>query len=119
MDPTSNPLISQSKSSDPLQSVQLHPLVILTITDYLTRHVVRKHQDPLIGAILGTQSGRDVTMEHAFSCRVELDGNGDEQNWKLDDAWFLVRLEQCKFDSALCTGRIARRLMPWTRQGSP
>lgn len=95
-----NPLVSSSTSDSSL-SVQLHPLVLLTISDYITRHTVRGQQGPIIGAIIGQQNGREVSMEHAFECKLKTDGRTGEPlmdaegRVTLDEDWFAQRLEQC------------------------
>lgn len=86
-------LVSDSKSSDSRLQVQLHPLVILTISDYITRHILRQQQGPIVGAILGSQHGRDITMEHAFECKLEAGQGGDVV---VDASWFESRLQQCR-----------------------
>ena len=91
---SSNPLLSDSKNTDSRMQVQLHPLVILTISDYITRHILRQQQGPIVGAILGSQHGRDITMEHAFECKLEK-GHGDDV--VLDARWFEARLQQCEW----------------------
>jgi COP9 signalosome complex subunit 6 len=89
--PSSNPLLSTQKSSQ-LQAV-LHPLVLLTISDYITRHTLREQKGPIIGALLGQQNGREITIEHAFECHVkeapEVDGG-----YLVDVDKFGRRLEQ-------------------------
>ncbi|EQB50244.1 COP9 signalosome complex subunit 6 [Colletotrichum gloeosporioides] len=91
--PTENPLMSSQKSSE-LQAV-LHPLVLLTISDYITRHTLRSQEGPIVGALLGQQNGREVTIEHAFECHLkqvpEVDGG-----YLLDADRFGRRLEQMK-----------------------
>jgi COP9 signalosome complex subunit 6 len=85
-----NPLISTQKSSDTSLQVALHPLVLLTISDYITRHTLRQQKGPIVGALLGQQNGREITIEHAFDCLlVEID---DEVI--LNKAWFEERLQQ-------------------------
>jgi COP9 signalosome complex subunit 6 len=87
-----NPLLSTSRASDTSPTIQLHPLVLLTISDCITRHTLRQIKGPVAGAILGQQNGREVTMEVAFEAKlVERDGEV-----VLDDEWFAARLEQCK-----------------------
>ena len=87
---TTNPLIS-TKSSDSSLTVLLHPLVLLTISDHITRHRVRKQEGPIVGALLGQQKGRETTVEHAFQCKpVVKDGDVI-----LDEAWFNDRLQLC------------------------
>lgn len=86
----SNSLLSSSTSDSSL-SVQLHPLVLLTISDYITRHSMRKQQGPIVGAIIGQQNGRTITMEQAFQCKTkEVD-----KKVLVDEEWFAERLEQC------------------------
>ncbi|KAH0354523.1 COP9 signalosome-like protein subunit 6, partial [Aureobasidium melanogenum] len=87
----SNSLLSTSTSDSSL-SVQLHPLVLLTISDYITRHSMRSQQGPIIGAIIGQQNGRTVTMEQAFQCKIKEDGD----KVLVDEEWFAERLEQFK-----------------------
>ncbi|KAL0933224.1 cop9 signalosome subunit 6 [Colletotrichum truncatum] len=88
-----NPLISSQKSSE-LQAI-LHPLVLLTISDYITRHTLRSQEGPIVGALLGQQNGREITIEHAFECHTkqapEVDGG-----YLLDSGRFGARLEQMK-----------------------
>lgn len=84
----SNPLISSKPSDSPL-AVQLHPLVLLTVSDYITRHTLRQQKGPIVGAIFGQQNGRNFTLEHAFECK--LSGDNDTP---LDSEWFLKRVEQ-------------------------
>ncbi|KAJ6444362.1 COP9 signalosome subunit 6 (CsnF) [Purpureocillium lavendulum] len=86
-----NSLLSSQRSSQ-LQAV-LHPLVLLTISDYITRHTLRQQPGPIVGALLGQQNGREITIEHAFECHTisapEVDGG-----FKLDAEKFASRLEQ-------------------------
>ncbi|KEQ71152.1 hypothetical protein M436DRAFT_12125, partial [Aureobasidium namibiae CBS 147.97] len=73
-------------------SVQLHPLVLLTISDYITRHSMRKQEGPIVGAIIGQQNGRTITMEQAFQCKTKEIGD----KVLVDEEWFAERLEQFK-----------------------
>ncbi|KAG4439629.1 hypothetical protein IFR05_004878 [Cadophora sp. M221] len=87
-----NPLISTQKSSDTSLQVALHPLVLLTISDYITRHTLRQQKGPVVGALLGQQNGREITIEHAFDCLLQqVDGEV-----VLSQAWFEDRLQQMK-----------------------
>ncbi|RDW77239.1 hypothetical protein BP6252_05292 [Coleophoma cylindrospora] len=87
-----NPLLSVQKSSDSGLQVALHPLVLLTISDYITRHTLRQQKGPIVGALLGAQKGREITIEHAFECLlVEIEGE-----IVLSQAWFEDRLQQMK-----------------------
>lgn len=72
--------------------MQLHPLVLLTVSDHITRHAARQQQGPIIGALLGQQEGREVTLEHAFECNVIYGPNGEPL---LHTAWFEERVKQC------------------------
>ncbi|KAK8147156.1 hypothetical protein G3M48_002056 [Beauveria asiatica] len=85
-----NPLISSQKSSQ-LHAV-LHPLVLLTISDYITRHTLRQQTVPIIGALLGQQNGREITIEHAFECHLMEAPN--EGGYLLEYTRFTARLEQ-------------------------
>ncbi|KAK4949356.1 hypothetical protein LTR10_011974 [Elasticomyces elasticus] len=85
-----NPLVITGKAPDTPLNVQLHPLALLTISDYITRHTLRSQQGPVVGAIIGEQSGRDFTLEHAFECKLE-EHHGDVL---VDNGWFTERLEQ-------------------------
>lgn len=85
-------LISGDKSSDSGLQARLHPLVILTISDYITRHSLRRQRAPIVGAILGSQHARDITMEQAFECKLEETPEGEVV---IDASWFQARLQQC------------------------
>ncbi|KAB8298665.1 hypothetical protein EYC80_000843 [Monilinia laxa] len=87
-----NPLLSTQKSSDSGLQVALHPLVLLTISDYITRHTLRQQTGPVVGALLGQQNGREITIEHAFECLLE----GADNELKLSSSWFMSRLQQMK-----------------------
>lgn len=89
-----NPLISTARASDTSPLIQLHPLVLLTISDYLTRHTLRQQNGPVAGAILGQQNGHEITMEVAFEAKLTQNEAGQVV---LDDAWFHDRLEQCLY----------------------
>lgn len=88
-----NSLLSAHKSSELGLEVHLHPLVLLTISDYIARHVLRRQQGPIIGAILGQQSGREISLEHAFECSVT---PAQSDTLMLNDEWFRDRLQQYK-----------------------
>ncbi|CAG7564767.1 unnamed protein product [Fusarium equiseti] len=86
-----NPLLSNQKSSE-LQAV-LHPLVLLTISDYITRHTLRQQKGPIIGVLLGQQNGREITIEHAFEAHTRQEPNV-QGGYLLDGDRFSTRLEQ-------------------------
>ncbi|KAJ5986501.1 hypothetical protein N7451_010866 [Penicillium sp. IBT 35674x] len=85
-------LVSQ-KLSDSGRYVQLHPLVLLTISDHLTRHTARQQKGPVLGALLGQQNGQEITLEHAFECFTTTGSDGEI---RLADSWFEQRLQQFK-----------------------
>ncbi|KAG6005250.1 hypothetical protein E4U54_000374, partial [Claviceps lovelessii] len=82
---------SQSKSSQ-LQVV-VHPVVLFGLSDHVSRHFIRQQEGPIVGAILGQQNSREITMEHSFECHLrtapEVDGG-----YLLDHHRFSSRLEQ-------------------------
>ncbi|KAI0888891.1 uncharacterized protein GGS22DRAFT_64407 [Annulohypoxylon maeteangense] len=88
----SNPLLSSQKSSDSGLQAVLHPLVLLTISDYITRHTLRTQEGPIVGALLGQQNGREITIEHAFECATQ----EDHGKIILTPDWFTTRLDQMK-----------------------
>lgn len=96
---STNPLVTSAKASDSQLAVKLHPLVLLTITDYISRHALTMKQDPIVGAVIGQQDGREVTMEHAFEVLTTTDllHHDGKQRVLLDDKWFANRLDQCMF----------------------
>jgi COP9 signalosome complex subunit 6 len=88
----SNPLLAGNLPSDTSPEIQLHPLVILTISDTIARRVIRNQNGPIAGAILGQQNGREITMEVAFDSKMEVGADGQVQ---FDKTWFDDRLEMC------------------------
>ena len=86
-------LLSSHKSSDSGLTVNLHPLVLLTISDYITRHTLRKQTQPIVGALIGQQSGRSVSLENAFEVQVIADEEGGAA---IHDEFFKERLDQYK-----------------------
>ncbi|OCK75701.1 hypothetical protein K432DRAFT_361636 [Lepidopterella palustris CBS 459.81] len=88
-----NPLLSTARASDTSPIVQLHPLVLLTITDYITRHTLQQLKGPVVGAIIGQQNGQEITMEVAFEAKLLQNEAGEVI---LDDVWFDKRLEEYK-----------------------
>ncbi|KIW47407.1 uncharacterized protein PV06_00104 [Exophiala oligosperma] len=87
-----NPLIS-SKPSDSGLSVSLHPLALLTISDHVTRHSVRNQKGPIVGALLGQQTGREVTAEHAYPTDLV---KTQEGGWEFNISWMEARTQQYK-----------------------
>jgi COP9 signalosome complex subunit 6 len=87
---TVNPLLSTQKSADSGLQAVLHPLVLLTISDYITRHTLRQQKGPVVGALIGQQNGREVTIEHAFECAIV----AKDEDIILNAEWFEQRLGQ-------------------------
>lgn len=88
-------LLSSNQASDASLRPTLHPLVLLTISDYITRHTLRRQTQPILGALLGQQNGRDISIEFAFEARLVRTGDGSD-DWRLDCLWFSERLQQYK-----------------------
>lgn len=85
-------LLLSTKPSDSTLSASIHPLVLLTVSDQITRHQLRNQDGPIVGAILGQLHGRLVTAEYAFPCKVLEDTEGQ---WLLDQEWMEGRIQQC------------------------
>ena len=88
----SNSFLSAHKSPSSDLHLNLHPLILLTISDYITRHTLRRQSTPIVGALIGQQSGRSVSLEHAFECQT-VHTNGQIL---LHEEWFKARLQQYK-----------------------
>jgi COP9 signalosome complex subunit 6 len=86
-----NPNMSTQKSDSGLH-VALHPLVLLTISDYITRHTLRQQEGAIVGALMGQQNGREVTVEHAWEVKI---WGGDAP--MVDIEWFEHRLQQSEY----------------------
>ncbi|KAG0126486.1 hypothetical protein HOY82DRAFT_491773 [Tuber indicum] len=84
-------LISTHPSTSGLQ-IALHPLALLTISDYITRHTLRKQTGPMVGALLGTQEGRDIAIEHAYEIITLV----DKDQVRIDEEWFDNKLKLFK-----------------------
>lgn len=91
---TMEPSPVSQKSSDSGLHIQLHPLVLLTISDQITRHAARQQRGPILGGLLGQHNGREITLEQAFECPVTCGLNNETI---LPAAWFEERLQQCEY----------------------
>ena len=100
-----NSLVSATTASDSGLHASLHPLVLLTISDYITRHTLRRQTQPIVGALLGQQKGREITIEHAYEVKLldpslpvpgAFEGEEREPEWRLHETWFTDRLQQYK-----------------------
>lgn len=84
-------------------SLALHPLPILSISDHLTRARVQAGPDSagvrVYGALLGTQTARDVEIHNTFEIKVANvpDGQGEgSRPAQVDLAFFRSRQAQCE-----------------------
>lgn len=78
------------------QRVHLHPLVLLTASDLITRYRVRALEGPIAGILLGQQQGTEITAEYAFTAKLK--------NGLLDQTedWTARRIEQCRHQLKGC-----------------
>ena len=93
-----NELVSSTKPTEG-QSACLHPLALLTISEYITRHTSRCQGGPIFGGLLGQYKGREITIEDAFEFKVEFDHKG---RIDIDISWFIERRQQreCRLSSS-------------------
>lgn len=75
-----------------MEHVIVHPLPLIAIADYVVRHTLRAQPGPVVGALLGQQNGREVSIEFAYEVKTLTDADCE----KLDLVWFDERLEQSK-----------------------
>lgn len=89
-----NPLMSAHKAPDSGLQVVLHPLPILEISDFIVRGYQRGFKGAIVGALLGQHNGREITIEHSFTCHSKKNNDG---LYELDEPWFLRRLDFREF----------------------
>ncbi|OBZ79855.1 COP9 signalosome complex subunit 6 [Grifola frondosa] len=91
MDTDELPVVLPSTTTSGL-SLSLHPLPILNISEHLTRLKLQtKSNLPFVlGALLGTQNGREVEIVNTFELAVENDG------LTVDQGFLTTRKEQYK-----------------------
>ncbi|KAH9937413.1 COP9 signalosome subunit 6 [Fomitopsis serialis] len=79
------PVVLPSSTASGL-SIALHPLPILNISEHLTRLKLqtRSNSPFVIGALLGTQNGRDVEIVNTFELALADGGATVDQNFLLD-----------------------------------
>ncbi|KAK4934508.1 hypothetical protein LTR66_015590 [Elasticomyces elasticus] len=82
--------IAAPTASESEFKVSLHPLVLITVSDLITRHNLRHLEGPIAGLLLGQQQGNVVTAEHAFTAKIK-DGLLDETQ-----DWTSIRIAQYK-----------------------
>lgn len=100
----------------------LHPLVLIQISDHITRLKAQGAQQRVVGAVLGVQSSRTVEITNAFELKYSL------QNWTsgqliIDKEFLLMKQEQCAaLDSLLWTWQLWQTslsaFLPQTRRCS-
>ena len=88
-----NELVSEQRSPDGLK-VMMHPMVLLSISDYVTRHTMRKQPGPIVGALLGSLDGRELHLVQVFDMKLILPKN--DEGIKLDLEWLAERVSQCE-----------------------
>lgn len=89
---TSAVVLSASKNaSASTSSLALHPLPILNISEHIVRSTLQSSSAPIkvYGALLGTQSGRDIEVHNTFEFKVF----GGTQ---VDHAFLKSRQAQCE-----------------------
>ncbi|KIJ38418.1 hypothetical protein M422DRAFT_210832 [Sphaerobolus stellatus SS14] len=90
------PVVLPSSTTSAL-SLSLHPLPILNISEHLTRRKLEKGTNNpfVIGALLGTQNGREVEIVNSFELASEeaQDGSG---KIIVDSAFLISRTQQYK-----------------------
>ena len=89
----SNELVSEQRSPDGLKVV-MHPMVLLSISDYMTRHTMRNQPGPVVGALLGSLDGRELHLVQVFDMKLILPK--DDEGVKLDLEWLAERVSQCE-----------------------
>lgn len=82
-----------------MEHVVLHPLPLIAVSDYVVRHTLRQQPGPVVGALLGQQNGREISIENAYEVKTLTDADAV----RLDVVWFEERLEQSKCLSARST----------------
>ncbi|KAK4214410.1 hypothetical protein QBC37DRAFT_421367 [Rhypophila decipiens] len=90
---TVNPLMSVQRSSDSGRQVVLHPLPLLEISDFITRSYQRGFKGAIVGGLIGSQNGRQITIEHSFACHTKKNDAGE---YELDETWFSRRLDSMR-----------------------
>ena len=68
------------------QRVLVHPLVIINISDHFTRAKVQKSTHLVVGALMGSQSGRQIELSNSFEIPMKTD---------LDLDYVNIKKEQC------------------------
>ncbi|KAJ7785903.1 COP9 signalosome subunit 6 [Mycena metata] len=91
MDTDEPPVVLSSSTTSGL-SLSLHPLPILNISEHLTRLKLQTNSNSpfVLGALLGTQNGREVEIVNTFELAVEAGGE------MVDHGFLVSRRDQYK-----------------------
>jgi COP9 signalosome complex subunit 6 len=95
---TPNPLLISDKTAPSGLQVNLHPLALLSVSDYITRHRLRQHPGPIIGGLLGQHDGRVLSIDVAFEVLAR---ETDDGSYELDPEAFRERISQCTSEARL------------------
>eukprot|EP01135_Chromosphaera_perkinsii_P009958 Nk52_evm1s1984 gene=Nk52_evmTU1s1984 len=84
--------------ASPTFQISLHPLVIISVSDYYTREkAITENPNPLvIGALMGTQDGRKLEICNSFEMKYESNSQSGNsgQSRTIDKELFNTKLEQ-------------------------
>ncbi len=72
----------ETTSATSAAEVVVHPLVLLSVADHFNRAVGNRANTRVVGALLGSRSGRTVDITNSFGVPFEEDNNNS-------DVWFL------------------------------
>ncbi|KAI5995136.1 Mov34-domain-containing protein [Pisolithus albus] len=68
---------------DPVSTLVVHPLVLLSVTDHHARSVSRTSSKRVVGVLLGQDNGKTVNVANSFAIPFEEDEK-DSKTWFLD-----------------------------------
>lgn len=99
--PTKNSALLEKEGGGGALQIELHPLVIINISDHYTRAKVEApptNPPPrVIGALLGVQNGREIEISNSF----ELVYHTIDGNIVIDTDYLKSKQEQCMSFSSL------------------
>ncbi|KAG5462408.1 MAG: maintenance of mitochondrial structure and function-domain-containing protein [Olpidium bornovanus] len=78
------------------QNIALHPLALLNVSDHYTRTKMQqqeKLQSQVIGALLGSQKGRDIDISNSYELLVTEEPSSGQIT--VDPGYFITKQEQC------------------------
>ncbi|KAI5450033.1 hypothetical protein NCC49_003795 [Naganishia albida] len=95
-------LVARASNNSGL-AISLHPLPILSMSEHYTRDMLAKGSScKVVGALLGTQSGREVSITNSFEIAlmdagdVDMDTEGKTNAFNVDTDFLETRREQFK-----------------------